>query len=239
MNDLIGVNINDKVAQIINTATFTHVSQYKIKSVLEKYPTPANTPNMCKPKMNTESWEVLPSFAWIRDVVWGCETDDSCGEVMVIWAEMFDRFHDCSVSNTIINALRSMVADKLWLSTALYTELYQKRRDSVKPHLMEEFKQLFCPTQKESNKLLFRDSLSDNVKRIGNSLKLTNLVSPHMAAQKTPRGRCFPRHLTAHSIEGGDSGGATGTSTGVHLDLRQKLRAHRTFSRYMHIFTSL
>ena len=99
---------------------------------------------------------------------------------IVISVEMFDRFQDRSVPNTVNTTLRSMVADQLWLSTALYTELNQKRRDSVKPHLKEEFKQLCRPTQKERNELLFGDSLSDTVKSIGDSLKLTNVVFPHI-----------------------------------------------------------
>ena len=56
------------MAQVINTGMCTYVSQNKIKLVLEKYPTPANTPNVCIPKMNTEIWEVLPSFTRMRDV---------------------------------------------------------------------------------------------------------------------------------------------------------------------------
>ena len=114
---------------------------------------------------------------------------------------MFDRFQDRSVPNTMNNTLRSMVADQLRLSTALYTELNQKRRDSVKLHLKEEFKQLCRPTQKERNELLFGDSLSDTVKSIDDSLKLTNVVSsrvyrnvntaPH-GGSKNGQGRMFP-----------------------------------------------
>ena len=140
----------------------THVSRDKIKSVLEKYPTPANTPNVCTPKMNPEIWDV----ALQRLVTLVVKS-------IVISAEMFDSFQDRSAPNTINNTLRSMVADQLRLSTALYTELNQKRRDSVKPHLKEEFKPLCRPTQKGSNELLFGDSLSDTVKSIGDSLKLT------------------------------------------------------------------
>ena len=59
----------------------------------------------------------------------------------------------------------------------------------MKPHLQEEFRQLCCPEQKESNELLFGHSLNDNVKSVGDSLKPTfvikMLVPPHsMLAQK-------------------------------------------------------
>ena len=62
LNDQTDANINDKVAQVINTGMCTHVSRDKITLVLEKYPTPANIPNVCTPKMNPEIWEVLISF---------------------------------------------------------------------------------------------------------------------------------------------------------------------------------
>ena len=200
LNDQTGANINDKVAQVINTGMCTHVSRDKIKSVLEKYPTPANTPNVCTPKMNPEIWEVLPSFARMRDVALQ-RLVTLVVKLIVISAEMFDSFQDRSAPNTINKTLRSMFADQLRLSTALYTELNQKRRDSVKPHLKEEFKQLCRPTQKGSNELLFGDSLSDTVKSIGDSLKLTNVVSPRIyrnayttphGGSKKGQGRMFP-----------------------------------------------
>ena len=200
LNDQTGANINDKVAQVINTGMCTHASRDKIKSVLEKYPTPANTPNVCTPKMNPEIWEVLPSFARMRDVALQ-RLVTLVVKSIVISAEMFDSFQDRSAPNAINNTLRSMVADQLRLSTALYTELNQKRRDSVKPHLKEEFKQLCRPTQKGSNELLFGDSLSDTVKSIGDSLKLTNVVSPRIyrnayntphGGSKNGQGRMFP-----------------------------------------------
>ena len=71
------------------------------------------------------------------------------------------------------------------------------------------------PTQKERNELLFGDSLSDTVKSIGDSLKLTNVVSPRIYrnAYTTPhggskksgwlRGGCFPRYLAAPSVKEG------------------------------------
>ena len=112
LNGQIGANINDKVAQVINTGMCTHISRDKMKSVLEKYPTSANTPNM-----KTEIWEVLPSFVQMRDVALQ-RLVTLVVKVIVISAEMFDRFQDRSVPNTIYNTLRSMVADQLRLSTA-------------------------------------------------------------------------------------------------------------------------
>ena len=60
MNDQTGTNINDKVAQVINTGMCTHISRDKIKLVLEKYPTSANTPNVCTLKMNQKFGKCYP-----------------------------------------------------------------------------------------------------------------------------------------------------------------------------------
>ena len=65
----------------------------------------------------------------------------------------------------------------------------------------KEFKQSCRHTQKESNEFLFGDSHGDNVKSIGDSLKLTNLVSysTYRSAfttshgdSKSAQGRMFP-----------------------------------------------
>ena len=179
--------------------------------MLEKYPTPANTSNVCTPKMNPEIWEVLPSFARMRDVALQ-RLVTLVVKSIVISAEMFDRFQDRSEPNTINNTLRSMVADQLQLSTALYTELNQKRRDSVKRHLKEEFKQLCRSTQNENNELLFGDSFGDTVKSIGNSLKLTNVVSPRIyrnadtaphGGSKNAQGQMFPPTSRGSFNQGG------------------------------------
>ena len=189
LNDQIGANINDKVAQVVNTVKCAHVSREKNKSVLEKYPTPSNTPNVCTPKINTEIWEVLPSFARMKDVALQRLVTPLVKSI-VISSEMFDRFQDRSVPNTINNRLRSMIADQLRLNKALYTELNQKRRVSVKPHLEKEFKQLCRLKQKVSNELLFGDSFSDTFLETPRIYR-NAYTAPHDGS-KNAQGRMFP-----------------------------------------------
>lgn len=77
-----------------------------------------------------------------------------------------------------IEEVQPLLTDLLRLGAALFTDLNQRRRSAIKPHLRNNFKKLCKPQTYTSNEFLFGDSLSEEVKNIGDTMKLCHQVAP-------------------------------------------------------------
>ncbi|GFS10920.1 1-phosphatidylinositol 4,5-bisphosphate phosphodiesterase beta-4-like [Elysia marginata] len=81
--------------------------------------------------------------------------------------------------------LRSLVADQLRLGSAVYADLNQRRREVIRPHLKDDYKKLCKQTEHATNTYLFGDLLGETVKSMGETMKLTHMVSPHASCSSS------------------------------------------------------
>ena len=191
INDSSGATIDEKFLPAINAGLLSTIDHEKIQSVLDRHACPKNIPNLRVPMLNQQIWNILPTSARLSDV--------KLKYFQLLTTKFITATARClhllssaqgSGPSVDIASILPLVADQLRMGSALYTSLSQRRRDAIKPMLQNEFRQLCQAPNTTSTEFLFGDNFSDEVKSIGESIKLTRTVE----RQRAPRPQNFSKN---------------------------------------------
>lgn len=201
-NEKTGAKIDEKLANLVDSGlTKKPSSDLRIKEVCEKYPKPENSKNLRVPKTNPELWKLLTKAQRVRDVKFQ-KTQNLITKSVIASAQLLDTLRTRPVSgkHAISKESKTIVTDILRLTSAAFTEISSIRKDSMKPGLSDQFKPL-CSTSSasESTEFLFGDNLSQQIKDLGETSKITSQITSKNLMGGRPFRKQFPQ-----SIQGSD-----------------------------------
>lgn len=185
VQDKCGPEVSSKLAAVMNSGIRAHVSDEKVKELVEKYLRPANCGNMTVPKVNPEVWGKLKMNTRSQDIRFQ-NTQMLQLKAMVPVIQILDQILEAKEKNQTLSpkALRPLAKDAVALMTIGFTNLAQRRRDLIKPDLSGAFKQL-CGYQNPITEYLFGEDLSKQIKDISEAQKVAYSVTG--AKQQFPK----------------------------------------------------
>lgn len=209
-----GEKLEESIAPVINNGINAVMNKAKIKTVMERHLCPENTPNLRVPSVNPQVWRMLPAHSKTRDV--GMQkTQLLVVKNLIITSKLLNVV---AIANKAKNKIETseitpLVTDLLRIGSALFADLSQNRKDAIRPNINNEFQQLCKPTANSSTEFLFGDTLMDDVKTIGDTLRLTKTVTRNKPGfvrndvkSKNDGGRMYPSSFRPQFQRGGKQG---------------------------------
>ncbi len=184
-----GPPISEQLAKIVNAKFSTEFDQQKRKTILEKYKIPKNCESLLVPKVNPEIWAKLPANSKRGDIKMS-SLQDSVARVTGSISSTIDDLLKAreKKSQVEFKAIIAQLLDCTVLLGHVSQEMSFKRRDSLRPHLNNDFKQA-CSRNMKPSKMLFGDDLPKTIE----ALKATNKVVNNAFNSNGPRqGQRFP-----------------------------------------------
>ena len=185
-----GPPISDQLAKIVNAKFATEFDLQKRKTILEKYKVPKNCESLLVPKVNPEIWAKLPTQSKRGDIRMS-SLQDSIARVTGSISSTIDDLLKAREKKSQIDfkAIIAQLLDCTVLLGHVNQEMSFKRRDSLRPHLSNDFKQA-CSRNLKPSKMLFGDDLPKTIE----ALKATNKVVHNIAynSNGARQGQRFP-----------------------------------------------
>ena len=131
-----GPAIAQKLADIINKRWSEKLSDQKLREKREKYPRPTNCEQVVVPRMNPEIWSRVDHTAKQLDLK-SSAIQTNLVKVVAIWALLTDKLLS-KVKTDPTSEMKDLVTfgtDALALLGHASSELSQRRRETLKPHL--------------------------------------------------------------------------------------------------------
>ena len=185
-----GPPISDQLAKIVNAKFATEFDLQKRKTILEKYKVPKICESLLVPKVNPEIWAKLPTQSKRGDIRMS-SLQDSIARVTGSISSTIDDLLKAREKKSQIDfkAIIAQLLDCTVLLGHVNQEMSFKRRDSLRPHLSNDFKQA-CSRNLKPSKMLFGDDLPKTIE----ALKATNKVVNNIAynSNGARQGQRFP-----------------------------------------------
>ena len=173
-----GEDLSEEVAGVVNRGVGSTMTEQQIKSVVEKVLIPKNCGNLRVPKCNEEVWTVLPEGAKMND-----RKLTRSMEILVKSISLTAQTLDMTLKakkkgeKLSVQEVITTMSTQLKLGAALFQELKQRRKYSMKNNLDGPLRKLCQLTTNESNELLFGNKLQETVKGMIETNKLSQLIS--------------------------------------------------------------
>lgn len=201
--------VTERLAKSINLGLTTEVEETTLTDICKDIKRPANIPNLVVPKTNEQVWKSLTSGQRKKDlklqrtqaiVVKGlCTTVKAINELNSAREER---------RSTDLKLLRRAMKDTLKLSVTVYTELNQRRLESLSMGLADDYKKL-CRKPFISNiseggptDLLFGQKLNDKIKELKEESKVSLTASNSKNARPGKLWPNRPGFYTTQSVRG-------------------------------------
>ena len=190
-NEDTGAEVNAKLAKLVDGLMSQKQKEEAFSSRGKRYPRPKNCEFLTVPKMNTEIWSSIPTFAKNNDVALQRIQLHLIKSVTAV-SSVIDKLNlvndESSSEKFDANELLKTLVDSVAFAGAANRGIVRKRKDLVKFHLTPKFQKL-CSKEEFTPSSLFGESLAQNVKEINDMGK----ISKDMANQfgRNLRGRGF------------------------------------------------
>jgi len=191
-----GPPISDPLAKIVNAKFSTEFDSNKRKEILEKYRIPKNCDSLLVPRVNPEIWAKLPSNSKRGDIRMSSLQDSIArvtgGISCIIDTLLQAREKKCQVD------FKSSIAQLLDCTVLLghvSQEMSFKRRDSLRPHLSNDFRQA-CSRNMKPGKMLFGDDLPKTIEALKATIELLPMLFSIPVVPDRVNGPWHPRDIS-------------------------------------------
>ena len=187
-----GEDLSDEVAKVVNRGIGSKMTEQQIKSVVEKVLIPKNCNDLRVPKCNEEVWTILPDAAKFND-----KRLTKSMEILIKSISLTAQTLDMTLKakkkgeKLSVPEVITTMSTQLKLGAALFQEMNQRRKYSMKNYLDGPLRKLCHLTTNESNELLFGNKLQETVKGMIETTKLSQLIS-----KSSKNGNSRPIHLS-------------------------------------------
>jgi len=180
----------------VNVKYSTEFGSNKRKEILEKYRIPKNCDSLLVPRVNPEIWAKLPSNSKRGDIRMSSLQDSIArvtgGISCIIDTLLQAREKKCQVD------FKSSIAQLLDCTVLLghvSQEMSFKRRDSLRPHLSNDFRQA-CSRNMKPGKMLFGDDLPKTIEALKATIELLPMLFSIPVVPDRVNGPWHPRDIS-------------------------------------------
>ena len=177
-DEAVGPDIDAGLAGLVHQMLSVKISSNGTKERCEKFPKPKNCKFLEQLKVNPEVWTVLGKHLRRQDLILQ-ESQKLLLKSSIPVIKAIEVIHKSKVDKIPVDHLELIktLCDSVAFVGASNFGLVKARQDFIKPALPSKWKGLCFAPEKLPEKFLFGDNLSDRMKEISETNKLTNSFS--------------------------------------------------------------
>ena len=177
-SDDTGPPVSDKLSKLVNDKFQTEYTVEKRKEILQKYKVSSNCNELFVPKVNSEIWTKFNANSKRSDIRTSVLQDTLVKVSSAIIVTVNDLLnHREKKTSPDYKTLIPRLTDSVALIGHVHKELSFKRRDAIRPHLNQEFKQA-CSRTLKPGKFLFGEDLPKTLQELKTTNKLMTSITP-------------------------------------------------------------